>query len=156
MVRTLYIDSMAQHTLGKGKYVEGAPLVELFETKGRARILDVFLRKHYQKLTSENIAYYAGVDESTFSRNKDLLLEMEVIKQVESDQRASTYKLNTDSPIVHALQNLQTELIDYVDEIQNDTIVYNKRQVSEKLFSGNDDKNTDNQPFASMMQELDA
>ena len=103
---------------GRGEYVAGSPFVELFETAGRARILDVFLRKHYQKLTPSDVAYFAGVDESTFSRNKSLLLEMDVIREAESDDRATAYQLNTQSPIVNALRELQIGLIEYVDEIQ--------------------------------------
>lgn len=104
-------------------YSAHSPFVRLLGTKGRVRVLDVFLRKFGTELSATEIAELTNVSESTFSRNKDVLIELDVIEPTRREAGKQYYELNVDSPIVTLLAEFHTKLIEHTDEIDPDAIV---------------------------------
>lgn len=103
-----------EHTYG-----EYSPFVRLLETPGRVRILDVFLRRFESELSASDIAHL--VSESTFSRNKDVLLELGVINQTREVAGKKYYQLNRDSELVKLLGQFHTQLIVHSSDIVDGT-----------------------------------
>jgi DNA-binding transcriptional ArsR family regulator len=89
--------------------------VKLLGTEGRVRILDVLLRKPHVTLTRAEIAELAGVDPTTFDRNKDVLEQLNCLEQT-GDERTE-YSLNIEHPVIEALGTTRAELLEYVDQI---------------------------------------
>ncbi|MEY7851458.1 winged helix-turn-helix domain-containing protein [Natrarchaeobius sp. A-rgal3] len=83
-------------------YTDNSAFVRLLETEGRVRVLDVLLRRPGVELTAADISKLAGIDESTFSRNKDVLESFDIVETEYRDGHA-VYTLNTESEIVEVL-----------------------------------------------------
>lgn len=98
-------------------YSDASPLVQLFKTESRVRMVDVLLRKHYQPLTTRELATLADIDRSTVTRNLDVLHEIGVIEEVEQVSNARRYQINTDSQVVKALGKAQWELFEISDTV---------------------------------------
>lgn len=101
------------------RYGEDSPFVRLLETPGRVRILDVFLRRFNSELSASDISDL--VSESTFSRNKDVLIELDIIEHVRSEGGKNYYRLNLDSELVELLGQFHTQLIAHTDAIEDGT-----------------------------------
>lgn len=100
-------------------YVEESVLVKLFGTKGRARILDVFLSKHDSEMTIQEIADWAGIAVSTVHRNIDELIEFGVIRPSRAVENTQLYHLNKGSPLTKTIGEFHSDLIDHVEEVNN-------------------------------------
>lgn len=98
-------------------YSEGSPFVRLLGKPGRVKLLDVFLRKHYQELTAPEVSDLANVAPSTFHRNIDYLVEIGVIEPTREIGGTQLYKLNIDNQIAKVLGSLRTELLEFTDQI---------------------------------------
>lgn len=110
-------------------------LVRLFGRPSRVKIIEALLTRYTAKLTATQIAEVAGIDKSTFHRNKDLLLELEIIER--SDIGGNTvFTLNENSPLVQALGQLHTEISLYTNEL-----VTSKTQTTtpDKVFEASSD-----------------
>jgi Fe2+ or Zn2+ uptake regulation protein len=101
-----------------GTYAEGSTFVQLLETPGRVRILDVFLRKHYTELTAAKAADLAGIDPSTFHRNVGIFEDVGVVEKADEVAGAQRYRLNEDSPVAKAFGKAQHELIDHARNVE--------------------------------------
>lgn len=99
-------------------YADASPLVRLLNTEGRVRLLDVFLGKSYQALTTKEVAKLAGVNESTFYRNVGPLLEMDLIRKG-SDGGEVVYTLNQENELATKLREAQIEALEYSQETTN-------------------------------------
>lgn len=99
-------------------YAENSPFVRLLGKPGRVKILDVLLRKHYTDLTASQITDLAGVSPSTFSRNKEELLGLDIIHEAGDVGGTTVYTLNTDSELAQILRDAQTELFEHTSEVK--------------------------------------
>lgn len=119
----------------RGSYADDSPLVRLLRKEGRVRILDVFLRKHYTPLSAPEVADLAGVSVSTFTRNKDELLALNIVEEVEREGNAQHYQLNKDSEIAQILGEAQRELLELSQQIVEETDVNDEPVVFKGDFS---------------------
>lgn len=101
-------------------YSDDSPFVRLLATPSRVKILDVLLRRHASELTASEISEQAGIDEGTFSRNKDLFEELGIVTSRKEGHR-TYYQLNTDSPIVAAFGTAHSELLVRAQELLAET-----------------------------------
>lgn len=97
-------------------YTANSPFVRLLGTPSRVKILDVLLRRHSSWLGADEIATLAGIDQGTFSRNKALLVELNLVHVDESGSK-TTYKTNTDHPVVQYFGKAHTGLLEYAPEV---------------------------------------
>ncbi|QLD88294.1 winged helix-turn-helix transcriptional regulator [Natronomonas salina] len=98
------------------RFSESSPFVQLLENPGRAKILDTLIRRNASRLTAEQIATQANISRSTFSRNKDFLLDLEIM--TEYDEAGTTrYQVNKQNEVVQLLAEFHRELSDHADEI---------------------------------------
>lgn len=100
--------------------VEDSPFVRLLDREGRVKTIDVLLRKPHSKLTADEIAELAGIEPSTFHRNKDVLEELNIV-QSETVGNTSQYTINTDNEIAKTLAKTHTKLLKYGGEIIEST-----------------------------------
>lgn len=101
-------------------YIEVSPFVRLLGTPSRVKILDVLLRRHSSWLSAEEIADLAGIDQGTFSRNKGVLIELDLLHREDSGQK-TTYKVNTEHPFIQLLGKAHTELLEYAPGVIEET-----------------------------------
>lgn len=91
-------------------YVAGSPLVRLFGSPGRTKIVEAFLGKRGAELTAAEVAELAGVDRSTVSRHVDALVKVGLVEQRESPSGA-LYRIDADDPAVEALGDARRALL---------------------------------------------
>ena len=92
------------------RYSDLSPFVELLRTEGRVKILDAFIRKPTTELSSGEVATLADIDPSTFNRNKDTLIELGLIEEIDREGERTKYAINRDKEIVEALASFHLEL----------------------------------------------
>lgn len=110
---------MSDRSQTKG-YSADSPFVRLLATPSRVKILDVLLRRHASELTASEISEQAGIDEGTFSRNKDLFEDLGIVES-RKEGRTTYYRLNTDSSIVEGFGNAHSELLAHARALINET-----------------------------------
>lgn len=115
-------------------YDHYSPFVRLLGTPGRARILDAFLRKYRTELSAGDVASLTHVSESTFSRNKDVLLELDIIIPTREVGSKQYYQLNLESPIVELLGRFHTQLLDYADYIAERTTISDEEYIGRLMM----------------------
>lgn len=115
-----------------------SPFVRLLATPGRVRTLDAFLRKYQTELSAGDVANITDVSESTFSRNKDVLIELDIIERTRSEAGKQYYRLNVDSPLVGLLAEFHTKLIEYTDEINSRTVVTEEDYIGQLMTTNVD------------------
>lgn len=98
-------------------YTKGSPFVRLLGTPGRVKILDVFLRKHYQELTPSEVARLADIAPSTFHRNIDYLVEAGIVDQTREIGGATLYQLNKENPVSEIFGKARSSLLDHLQNI---------------------------------------
>lgn len=86
-----------------------SPFVRLLETRGRVKILDIFMVHGYTELTQSELAEMADIDQGTVCRNVRVLEDLDVVNEV-SETQPYEYRLNLDSPVVSALREAQIKL----------------------------------------------
>jgi len=110
---------MTDRSQTKG-YTDDSPFVRLLATPSRVKILDVLLRRHASELTASEISEQAGIDEGTFSRNKDLFEELGIVESHE-EGRTTYYRLKADSPVAKAFGTAHSELLVQAEELLSKT-----------------------------------
>ncbi|QLC34043.1 hypothetical protein EFA46_007445 [Halarchaeum sp. CBA1220] len=105
----------------KGTYGEDSPLVRVLGHEGRAKILDVFLGKHYTELTAADVTRLSGIARSTFTRNVEELLELDLIEETGKYDGSQHYKLNKDNPVTKILADTQHKLLEHDEQIINNS-----------------------------------
>lgn len=101
----------------EGSYVEDSIFVRVLGSPGRAKMLDVFLGKHYTELSAAQVADLAGIDVSTFHRNVEVLTDLGVVKETRTVGGAQLYQLDTDHPVAKALGKTRWALIEHVEKL---------------------------------------
>jgi len=96
---------MAQTT--SEAFADNAPLMSLFGTPARTRILSVFVDEKEYDLNVSEIAEQAGVARSTVYDHLDALEALGVIEETRETGNSRRYQLNTDSPIAERLHELE-------------------------------------------------
>lgn len=99
-----------QHDGGDHGYTDGASFVQLLGRESRARMLDVFLGKHYTELTQADVADLSGLDPATVSRNIEVFVDLGVIEPTRAVGTSQLYSVNTDADLVKALGKARDEL----------------------------------------------
>lgn len=97
-------------------FTDDSPFVRLLGTEGRVRIIDVLLRQHTNWMTPGEICDAARISNSTFSRNKDVLLELGILNQ-RKQGNSTLYRVNVENDVVNLLGRFHTELLSYSEEI---------------------------------------
>lgn len=88
-------------------FADNAPLMNLFGTPARTRILSVFVDEKEYDLNVSEIAEQAGVARSTVYNHLDELEALGVIEETRETGNSRRYQLNTDSPISERLYELE-------------------------------------------------
>lgn len=138
---------MRQHSRTPTTYTENSPFVRLLSTPGRVKILDILLRRHSSQLTASEIAKQAGIDPGTFSRNKDLFIELDIVETRE-EGRQTIYQLNTDSDVVKHFGRAHTELLAHAEAVLRESDPIDRdhiKQVQEFVSGDSDDDQRDDQ-----------
>lgn len=100
-------------------YSDSSPFVRLLSTPGRVKILDVLLRRHTSHLTAGEIADQAGIDEGTFSRNKEIFIDLNIVDTTR-EGRQTVYQLNTESEVVQHFGQAHTALLAHAETIHDE------------------------------------
>ncbi|EMA45131.1 winged helix-turn-helix domain-containing protein [Halobiforma nitratireducens] len=100
-----------------GAYSESSPFVRLFATPSRVKILDLFIRKHYEELTASDVEALADVSRSTFHRNVDELEALGVIEQTGTTGNSKTFKLDKDSELAKTLASAHADILEHTTRI---------------------------------------
>lgn len=98
-------------------YSDESPFVRLFKSAGRVRILNVFINKPYVELSPSEVSELAGIDNSTFHRNINELLEIGVVENFDNGR----YQINMESEIAEGLVAWNTTLQNRAREIVEKT-----------------------------------
>lgn len=100
-------------------YSDASPFVRLLRTPSRVKIIDVLLGKHYESLTSREIAELADIDRSSVTRNIPILEDIGLVEQAGKVGNAPRYQLNTESEVAKALGRAQANLLDQSANVPN-------------------------------------
>jgi len=98
-------------------YADSSPFVELFGNPGAVKILDVFLRKHYEEMTVTDVIELAGVSRSTFHRNLSALQELGVVEAAGKDGNATKYRLNKENELAGTLARMHADVLSHSEQI---------------------------------------
>lgn len=104
-----------------GEYSESSPFVRLFATPSRAKILDLFLRKHYEEMTASDVEALTGVSRSSFHRNIDELEALGIIEQTGTTGNSKTYRLNKESELAKTLASAHADILEHATEVLDGT-----------------------------------
>lgn len=90
-------------------YAEDAPLMYLFGSPARTKILSVFVAERGRDLTKSEVARQAGIARSTVYDHLDDLEHLGVVKHTRDTQneQSSRYQLNEESDIAEHLYKLE-------------------------------------------------
>jgi DNA-binding transcriptional ArsR family regulator len=94
--------------------------VELLGSPGRVKILESFLNHPQASLTVEEVAGFADISQSTFSRNADLLLDLDLIEVADRVGNTTLYRLNQNSDLAAHLAQAQRDLRKQVGHVEPD------------------------------------
>jgi hypothetical protein len=84
------------------------------------KILDTLLRRPSSTLTAEEIAEQAGIDVSSFSRNKDIFIQLQIVKEVGINGQTA-YELDTNNEAVKHLGRAHGALLREAQRIYADS-----------------------------------
>lgn len=87
-------------------YAEGTPLVELFGTPARAKLLSVFVDERRRDLTVSEVARQAGVARSTVYDHLDDFVDLGIVEETRETGPSTRYQLDMDSDIAQRLYEL--------------------------------------------------
>lgn len=100
---------MSTATTADGAYSEDAPLMSLFGSPARTKILSVFVAERGRDLTVSQLARQAGVSRSSVYNHIDELLELGVVEEsrTTNDGHSPLYQLNDESEIADLCYKLE-------------------------------------------------
>lgn len=98
-------------------YADGSAFLELLGSKGKARMIDVFVGKRNERLTAQEVADLAGIDRSTFDRNIQSFLDLGIVDLVEPAGNARRYQLDSNHTVSQLLGALQEGLLGHVESL---------------------------------------
>lgn len=126
-----------------GAYSESSPFVKLFETPSRVKIVDVFLRKHYEELTASDVIELAGLSRNSFHRNVDDLEELGVVERAGTVGNTTTYRLNKDSELAKTLAKAHADILRHSTHVFETTDDRIERSIAASVKQA---RNTDDEP----------
>lgn len=90
-------------------FADGAPLMALFGTPARTKILSVFISERGRDLTKSEIARQAGVSRSTVYEHLEGLVELGVVQRTRTTGggHSQRYQLDDETRIGAALHRLE-------------------------------------------------
>lgn len=93
----------------EGAYGEDAPLLALFGTPSRTKLISVFVAEKGRDLTVSQLARQAGVSRTTVYDHLDDLLELGVVEETRTtnDGHSTLFQLNADSDIAELCYELE-------------------------------------------------
>jgi DNA-binding transcriptional ArsR family regulator len=93
----------------EGSYADDAPLMALFGSPARTKLVSVFVAEQGRDLTVSEISRQADVSRTTVYDHLDELLELGVIKEsrATNDGHSTLYQLNDDSDIAELCYQLE-------------------------------------------------
>jgi len=100
--------SLAETDGDEFSYADESPFTRLFETKSRVKILDALVRYSYEPLTQQELEDFADLNQSSVSRNKDVLLDIGIVEEVGSSP--ARYQLNPDDPRTGLLKQFHRKM----------------------------------------------
>lgn len=100
--------SLAETDGDEFSYADESPFTKLFETKSRVKILDALVRYSYDPLTQKELEDFADLNQSSVSRNKDVLLDIGIVEEVGSNP--AKYQLNPDDPRTELLKQFHRKM----------------------------------------------
>lgn len=100
---------MSESATDAEAYADDTPLMHLFGTPARTRILSVFVAERGRDLSKSEVARQAGVARSTVYDHLDDLEALGVIEHTRDTQagHSERYQLNDDSAIAEYLYKLE-------------------------------------------------
>lgn len=93
-------------TTSKEIFATDTPLLHLFGTPARTKLLAVFVDEREFDLSITELSKQAGLARSTVYDHIDDLLAVNVIEETRETGRSTRYQLNEDSDIAQALYEL--------------------------------------------------
>lgn len=86
---------------GDESYADDAPLMALFGTPARTKLVSVFVSERGRDLTVSDVSRQAGVSRTTVYDHLDPLLELGLIEEKDAinDGHSPLYRLNEDSDV---------------------------------------------------------
>ncbi|PSQ33814.1 MAG: ArsR family transcriptional regulator [Halobacteriales archaeon SW_8_66_22] len=87
-------------------FADGTPLVELFGSPARTKLLSVFVDERDRDLNISELARQAGVARSTVYDHLDRLEELGIIVETRATGPGSRYQLSEESEIAQKLYEL--------------------------------------------------
>lgn len=90
-------------------YAEDAPLMALFDTPAKTKLLSVFVAERGRDLSKSEIARQAGVARSTVYDHLDVFVDLGVIEKSRTtgDGYSERFQLDEDSEIAEKLHELE-------------------------------------------------
>lgn len=88
----------------------------LLGTHAKAKMLTVFVGKHYQDLSASDVCDLADIHPSTFNEHVGDLVDLGVVVETRKAGNTQLYQLNPDSQVADDLRDLQADLATVVAE----------------------------------------
>lgn len=111
---------MAQHE-NVESFADGTPLVELFGTPARTKLLSVFVDERGRDLNVSELARQAGVARSTVYDHLDWLVALGVVIETRKTGPGARYQLDEDSDIARTLYELDGLVLERLLELDDST-----------------------------------
>lgn len=127
-----------------GSYTESSPFVRLFATPSRVKILDLFIRKHYEELTASDVEALADVSRSTFHRNVGELQALGVIEQTGTMGNSKTFQLNKDNELAKTLASSHADILEHATDVLSTTEDPVERALLSAIDESSDGEDTSN------------
>ena len=99
-------------------YPENVPLVSVFGTSGKAKIISALLSEHERDLNVSDIADIGDVARSTVYENIDELCEMGVVVKTREIGSAPMYQINTENEIVDHISEVRDLALERLLELE--------------------------------------
>ena len=87
-------------------FADGTPLVELFGSPARTKLLSVFVDERERDLNISELARQAGIARSTVYDHLEWLVELGVVAETRTTGPGSRYQLSEESEIAQKLYEL--------------------------------------------------
>ena len=97
----------AQVNESGGAFADGHPIMEVFGSPGRAKILAAFVSERGRDITISYVAQLAGVARSTVYDHLEDLERLGVIEKTREMGQSQYYTLNNDNDLAYELYRLE-------------------------------------------------
>jgi len=112
---------MSETATDSEPFADDTPLVRLFGTPARTRILSVFVDEREFDLTITEVAEQAGVARSTVYEHIDDLVALGVIAETRQTGSSTRYRLSRDDPIAEHLYRFDGLVLQRLLDVEGQT-----------------------------------